>query len=201
MSYTPPPLWPCPRCGFYQPQSSMRCIQCGLQLTQEPPRADHSLRNVLVGLAALTVVIVVAGFALFQMLSSRGPTTPGATQPPRPQATFATLSERDWAQIVKSPDAHRGEGYVVYACVTQFDAATGPASFRANASWQNEQYSFAGDNAWFEGSASLLNDVVKDDELQMRVTVTGAYSYSTQIGGQTTVPAFQVVGIDLKERC
>jgi hypothetical protein len=112
-----------------------------------------------------------------------------------------SLGEHDWQLLVKSPDTSRGRGYVVFACVTQFDSATGSTAFRANASWHREEYSFAGDNAWFEGSASLLSDVVEDDQLHLRVTVIGSYSYSTQIGGQTTVPAFQVNGIVQKSRC
>lgn len=190
--YPAPQLWPCPRCGFYQPQTNTRCPQCGLQLAPEAP-PSHAVRNVVVGVVAVVLVLVLLG-------ANYRPGTVGSGQPPA-ASTFAALSEREWALVVKSPDAYIGRGYIIFACVTQFDSATGSAAFRANASWHREEYSFSGDNAWFEGSASFLSDVVEDDQLQMRVTVIGSYTYSTTLGGQMTVPAFRVNGIIQKSRC
>jgi hypothetical protein len=42
------------------------------------------------------------------------------------------LTERDLALLVKSPDSHKGKIIVLYARITQFDAATGLCTFRAN---------------------------------------------------------------------
>ena len=42
------------------------------------------------------------------------------------------------------------------------------------------------------GQSNILTNVVKGDLVTMHVEVIGAYSYDTQIGGNTTVPQFQV---------
>ena len=47
-------------------------------------------------------------------------------------STYTSLSPRDFALLAKNPEAWKGRKVVVYGLVTQFDAATGPSSFRAD---------------------------------------------------------------------
>jgi hypothetical protein len=123
--------------------------------------------------------------------------------PPPPKATsYAKPAARDWAKIVKAPDNYIGKGYVVWACITQFDAATGTDSFRADASYKNLGDSwYTGDNSLFNGTTDQLSDFVTDDIVEMNVTSLGSYSYDTQAGGNTTVPLFQVDKITRKGSC
>jgi hypothetical protein len=131
--------------------------------------------------------------------------TPEPTPEPtaKPVAiTYAKLTSRNWAKIVKAPDKYIGKGYQIWACVFQFDAATGPGSFLANASHKRQEYwSLYGENSWFNGAESKLADIVEDDIVVMNVVSTGSYSYDTQAGGNTTVPAFDVVKITRKGSC
>lgn len=128
--------------------------------------------------------------------------TPAATPKPTPKLTYAKLSNRAWAKIVKSPDRYIGKGYVLWACIWQFDAATGPGSFLAQASNRKLSYWWTdGENAWFDGSAAKLADFVEDDVVYMKVVVEGSYSYDTQAGGNTTVPQFRIVSISRKGGC
>lgn len=56
--------------------------------------------------------------------------------------TYATLSDRSWAKLVKSPDAYIGKGYVIWGCIFQFDAATGDEGFLAQAANKKLTYWF-----------------------------------------------------------
>jgi hypothetical protein len=134
---------------------------------------------------------------------SEAPADPTAAPPPPAKAkSYATPNDRQWAQIVKSPDKYVGKGYHVWACITQFDAATGADTFRGDASNKKEEYwSLYGDNSLFSGTESQLADYVTDDIVIMNVTSLGSYSYDTQIGGNTTVPLFQVDSIGRKGSC
>jgi hypothetical protein len=129
--------------------------------------------------------------------------TPESTVEPTPKPiSYAKLTDRQWAKIVKSPDDYVGTGYQVWACITQFDAATGRDAFRGQASNANEEYWFSnGENAYFSGDESRLEDFVTDDLVFMKVTSLGSYSYDTQTGGSTTVPAFHVDAISAKGSC
>jgi hypothetical protein len=120
------------------------------------------------------------------------PLPPVAT--PRPPTVYGKLSARGWAQVVKAPDNYIGRAYQVWACITQFDAATGEDAFRGDASYgYTTNYGiFQGDNSIIQGNAAMLSAFVKDDVVAMNVIVLGSYSYDTQIGGSTTVPSFQV---------
>lgn len=117
--------------------------------------------------------------------------TPESTPKPKP-VTYAKLSDRSWAKVTKSPDKYLGKTYVLWACITQFDAATGTDSFRADASNKRREYWYEGVNTMFTGTAAQLEDVVTDDIVLMNVKSLGSFSYDTQIGGNTTVPHFEV---------
>jgi hypothetical protein len=125
--------------------------------------------------------------------------TPEITPKPTPKPTpvsYVALTSRAWALLVKAPDNYTGKAYKVYGCITQFDAATGTEQFRAQASYQNEDYWYTnGANALFSGVESKLADYVEGDIVSMKVMSLGSYSYDTQNGGNTTVPLFMVVSI------
>jgi hypothetical protein len=123
--------------------------------------------------------------------------TPEPTVAPPPLPTsYATLTARAWSLLVKAPDNYIGKGYKVWACITQFDAATGLDSFRGQASYAKQAYWFTdGVNTFFTGDEAKLSTFVQDDIVYMTVVAAGSYSYDTQNGGNTTVPLFQVVSI------
>ena len=109
---------------------------------------------------------------------------------------YRKLTKRGWQRLVKAPDRSLGKRYNLFACITQFDTATGGDSFLAQASNKHQRYWFTdGDNALFSGDASRLDDFVQDDIVSMKVTSLGSVSYDTQTGGNTTVPLFEVDSI------
>ncbi len=114
---------------------------------------------------------------------------------------FSEPSKRAWAKIVKAPDNFLGQGLKVWACITQFDAATGEESFLGNASYKKLKYWYQGENSMFTGAANRLADFVEGDVVVMNTVGLGSFSYETQIGGNTTVPLFQVVKITRKGSC
>ncbi|MGW3859346.1 hypothetical protein [Micromonospora arida] len=125
------------------------------------------------------------------------PSPTEAAPPPKPKPpSYKTLTERQWKLIAKDPDGYLGKTYVVYGRVTQFDAATGSDSFRADVAHRRmaEEYDYE-TNTILNGSASDLDNLVEDDIFRANVTVLGSFSYDTQIGGETTVALLQVDSI------
>jgi hypothetical protein len=99
-------------------------------------------------------------------------------------------------------DKYTGKGYLVWACITQFDAATGDDSFRAQAGYTDLLYWYTdGDNAIFTGDAGKLAAFVQNDVVYMHVIGAGSTTYDTTLGGSTTVPTFQVTSITRKGTC
>ncbi|WP_181541028.1 hypothetical protein [Micromonospora saelicesensis] len=125
------------------------------------------------------------------------PSPTKAAPPPKPKPpSYKTLTERQWKLIAKDPDGYLGKTYVVYGRVTQFDAATGTDSFRADVAHRRmaEDYDYE-TNTILNGSESDLDNLVEDDIFRANVTVLGSFSYDTQIGGETTVALLQVDSI------
>jgi len=109
-------------------------------------------------------------------------------------ATYKSMSARNFALLVKNPDAHIGEKLVIYGYISQFDAATGTATFLA-------QVASVRKADWYEydenvmATAADANDftrVVEGDKVTLYVEVMGSFSYDTQAGGNTTVPQVRV---------
>jgi hypothetical protein len=120
------------------------------------------------------------------------------TLEPPPPTPHREISARDWQLIAKAPDSHMGERITVYGHVFQFDSATGPESFLARVDGVRHGRSYEYDtNAALVGSAAMLENVVEEDMFRADVTVLGSFSYSTQIGGSTTVPRLQVDKIEV----
>lgn len=192
-----------------------------------PPRKKRSTGQkillVIVGLFALGVISNALGGG-----STEPTTTPAGTAAPTtaapaavvpattetPKATEATaapttvkpkpivyrnISARQWALIAKNPDAHDGDHIIVYGQVTQFDAATGTDTFRADVDGvvHPKEYGYVDypTNTILYGDASKLGDLVEGDLFTAKVRVAGSQSYDTQIGGNTTVPLLQITTI------
>jgi hypothetical protein len=127
---------------------------------------------------------------------------PTARPKPTPKPSYKKLGKRAWQKLVRSPDDHIGERVQVWACISQFDAATGSDSFRAQAWYKRTPYWWTdGDNVFFMGDADDLDDFVEDDAVWMNAMVVGAYSYDTTIGGSQTVPLLLVDKIKHKGSC
>jgi hypothetical protein len=179
------------------------------------------------GAAALVAVLAVGGLMLLAQGSSNSPTASGATSTPFvaartttvgptaspvptptpppllvTPASYQQLGSRGWAQLMKSPDDYLGQGYIVWACISQFDSATGPGAFRGQAYYKNAEYWYLdGTNAVFVGDEGTLRPFVQDDVVLMNTIDLGSYSYETTIGGTLTVPEFAVVKITRKGSC
>jgi hypothetical protein len=158
----------------------------------------------------LVAVAIIAGCSVMtsKSLQSTSVTNGGGSNAPAAasgsgasQAQIAAavpMSDRDLALLVKNPDSYKGKTAVVYAKITQFDAATGTCKFRADIahavmedSWDYKHNSILTGGDGGEACPDLAG-FVEDDIVRMTVTSTGAYNYDTQIGGSTTVPAFHV---------
>lgn len=110
------------------------------------------------------------------------------------KSTYKELSSRDLALMVKDPDAHAGNRYVLYAHIWQFDAATGTDAFlmRADTVQHNYSYEFEHNMLATAGEPDLFAELVEGDIVRVHLQVLGAHSYDTQIGGNTTVPMVRV---------
>ncbi|MGH3502866.1 MAG: hypothetical protein ACRDQA_18530 [Nocardioidaceae bacterium] len=121
--------------------------------------------------------------------------TQPATHKPDPKP-HKHVSVRKFRKIAKDPDSYLGKRVIIFAEVTQFDSATGTDAFLAYAGAEKKrpEYGFVDytQNTMFTGTEHQLGDVVQGDLVKVRATCLGSLDYDTQIGGQTTVPMFQV---------
>lgn len=150
------------------------------------------------------------GTAAAEKTESNTTEVPAESAKPAPEtpaedelSEFVELNSREYALLVKDPDGHVGESIIIYGVVTQFDAATGTCSFRANTSNTQQTNSFdystntmliAGDGT---SDCPVVSDIVQEDHVKLWVTSLGSYTYDTQIGGSTVVPLFEILKLDL----
>jgi hypothetical protein len=226
--FNPPPNWPTPPSGWvppsgWQPDPAWGPLPEGWQLWVDEPAAGTPgaygfapplpgktprtprKRKRTVWLVILGVVIALfAGCAIIgsslgssstaSQLEAKSPSSVSQAQ----IDAAKELSERDLALLVKSPDSYTGKTIVIYARITQFDAATGKCIFRANVSHKKMKNSWEyGENSIFRGgdgdsNCPALEGFVADDEVRITATSLGSVSYETQLRGNTTVPSFQV---------
>lgn len=225
--FNPPPNWPKPPAGWvpppgWLPDPAWGPPPEGWQLWVDEPAAEtHGTYGLVPPLPAkaprppkkrkrtllVVLLVVVALFAGCAIIGSSIGSSSTKSQlesknrSPAPQAQVdaaTELSERDLALLVKTPDSHTGKTMVVYARITQFDAATGKCIFRANISHKKMESSWEyGENAIFRGGdgdseCPSLEGFVADDEVRITATSLGSISYETQMRGNTTVPSFHV---------
>jgi hypothetical protein len=116
--------------------------------------------------------------------------------------TYAKLAKADWTKVLSAPARSLGNGYQVWACITQFDTTTGRESFRAAASYRKEPaWARLAANAAFNGTEKQLAVFANGDVVQMNVVGLGPVSYPTQANGTMTVPTFFVTRIAKKGSC
>jgi hypothetical protein len=124
-----------------------------------------------------------------------------AAVPAAPLQPARKISARDWQLLAKNPDAHVGERVIVYGQVVQFDATTGTEGFRANVDGveHKPKYGYADydTNTILHGDSASLGQVVEKDLFKAEVTVGGALSYETTLGGNLTVPQLTVTKISV----
>jgi hypothetical protein len=166
--------------------------------------AVGSAANETSGTAAPTATVTVTATATATSKATEDPSPkPTKTTKPTPKKheprieSAARVSKRQWAKIVKKPESYKGDKYIIYGQVTQFDSATGDDSFLADTAHRNTMsYDFFdGENTLLTGTAKQLDDLVEDDVFRASVTVLGDMDYDTQIGGNTTVPLLEVNSI------
>ena len=168
------------------------------------PRAKRHVQHADVKLLTTYAAAAVAALALAPIAacsgSSPGATSPGATSTSTsptvsPQdldpATYQSLSSRDYALLVKDPDANKGRKIIVYGVVTQMDSATGNSQMRVDTDAQlGGDYS---QNTMIDAKdPSILAKVVKGDIVSMWCEVKGALTYDTTNNGHMTVPNYWV---------
>ncbi|MEU1844151.1 hypothetical protein [Micromonospora sediminicola] len=165
--------------------------------SDEPKTAAATVASVSPSSVAPTTAAPTTAAPTTAVPTSAAPSPTKTTPPPKPKPpSYRTLSARQWKLIAKNPDAYLGRHYVVYGRVTQFDAATGTDTFRADVAHRRmpDEYDYE-TNTMLSGSESGLADLVEDDIFRANVSVLGSYSYDTQIGGETTVPLLLVDSI------
>ncbi|HET6732672.1 hypothetical protein [Mycobacterium sp.] len=110
------------------------------------------------------------------------------------RSTYESVSAREFALMAKNPDSWAGRKIVVYGVITQFDAATGTTTFRADTgpAPAADPYDYDQNTFITAHDAGMVANFVETDMVTMFVEVQGAFTYDTQIGGSTTVPSLQV---------
>ena len=103
-------------------------------------RVNHPLGKALLITGAIIFVLVVACVAAVVVIGgshgTKNNTASSTTHRPSAQdldpSTYQPISPRDYALLVKNPDAAKGRKLIVHGVVTQFDPATGTSDFRAD---------------------------------------------------------------------
>ncbi len=169
-------------------------------ITAPAKKRRDPIRTILTIAGVILVVVVGISFlsggtepARNGSTASETPADPDFTNP----ATYAELTERDLQVVVKDPEVAVGEKYVIYGDVSQLDAATGDSFMRVKATATPDSKAY-GDNVVVNvEDPQLLVPVVSGDAVKLFVTVVGALSYDTQIGGRTTVPEFTAAIVEV----
>jgi hypothetical protein len=78
------------------------------------------------------------------------------------------LRKRQWAEVVKSPDAYEGKQYVIYGQVTQFDSATEADTFRADTAHKDTT-----NDGFFDGKAPSSLEMRQTCQTSWRTTFSG----------------------------
>lgn len=163
-----------------------------------PPIPPRKKRHPVLITLGVVAVIVIAFFAVAIAVGGKDTASDTASSDPAflDRATYRPVSERDLQLIVKDPEKASGDKIVIFARVAQADSATGSSTIRVNVRAVQESTEF-GDNAVVVvDDPSILEPIVADDQVRLYVTVEGAQSYDTQIGGRTTAPKFTAAIIE-----
>ena len=170
------------------------------------PRS-RSTRPPLVLIAIAILVAGCGGISLPDLAAAPSlAAVPEVTPRPAPSfklpKSYAKLAKADWTRALDAAERTVAKGYQVWACITQFDTATGRESFRAAASYRKEpSWSRLATNAYFNGTEKQLASISPGDVVQMNVVGLGAFAYPTTANGSTTLPTFYVAKVSRKGSC
>jgi hypothetical protein len=183
--------------GYWQPPSGPYQQPPGAPY--QPPSPQKKRRRglkITLGIAGGLIVLIILIAALGSGSSDSTGGSSSGTAAVAACSSHHRITAREWLQIAKDPDAHAGECLIVYGEVTQFDSATGNATFRADtgAVRQHPQFGVVTypTNTMLTGRSAQLASLVEGDLFTARVTVLGHVDYDTQIGGNTTAPSLRV---------
>jgi hypothetical protein len=90
----------------------------------------------------------------------------------------------DYDQLMKNPDAHKGEHVVYHGQIFQIQDAGGFGIMLLSVT--DEGYGIWDDHVWVDYAQPVQG--AEDDFITVYGVVTGGKSYETQIGGETYVP-------------
>lgn len=205
---TQPPTPPPPPGWYPDPEGSGQRYWDGrawsaASVAPTPHKSSGLKVLLIVGAAAFVLlggcvaVVAVVGSSRHQSAAQSEGQKPSAEQLDPTQ--YQPISPRDYALLVKDPDAAKGRKLIVYGVVTQFDAATGTSEFRASTGAERveHRYDYGVNTMIHAPDPAILKNVVKKDLVTMHVEVAGTDSYDTQIGGHTVAPKFNVYIIDV----
>lgn len=178
----------------WQPRYPAQPYRAPSQWVPSPPpkrkswvRRHKILTCLIVGAAVLIVIIAAATGLGARKLAAASLAA---------CTSHHAVTERQWLQITKDPDAAKGQCVTVYGQVTQFDSVTGDNAFRAQAGGVTVSTAFGvaayPTNTLFEGDGAALSALVQGDLFTAQVTVAGTKSYDTTLGGSTTAPLLRV---------
>lgn len=156
----------------------------------------------IICLCLVPVTIIGALVAsLVQFAGDYDGTAEPLTVGPVDESNYPAADERTLALVAKDADDHVGGRMAVYGRITQFDKATGDCSFRAEIGHEQTDSMWGYDhNSYFTAGAATCDDLdeyVEEDHVKILATVHGVETYSTMIGGNTSVPRFQVDQIEV----
>jgi hypothetical protein len=117
-------------------------------------------------------------------------TTPVVSPEDLDPATYEAITPREFALLVKNPDASIGRKVVLYGLVTQFDTGTGQDSFRARTGAEIGDY--RQNSIFYAKDPSILSQVVARDAVTIWCKGNGTETYKTTHNGVETVPKFWV---------
>jgi hypothetical protein len=150
--------------------------------------------------ATATVTETVTGpTATASPTATQEPPANRTTATPKPTSTAESAeavrpTRREWAKVVKNPEAYSERRYIIYGQVTQVDSPTGKDTFRADTAHMDptDSGNIDGANTILTGDEDDLSNLVKGDIFRASVTVIGSFDYDTQMGENTTLPYLTV---------
>lgn len=114
--------------------------------------------------------------------------TPKPTPTPIDPAQYkASCQSIPYVQLKKDPDSMHGTHITYVGQITQYDSNTGLSHMRVYVT--DEGYGFWTDDILVDVPTNLTqNSFVEKDKIQIWGEVIGAYTYTTQMNGQRTIP-------------
>jgi hypothetical protein len=192
-----PPQWA--PMGAVPPQAGP--VPPPVPVPQKPKRSHGKLVALGLLVLGLLAACVMTGGQAGSTSSGSGAGPAAAPAKPAELAPAKAVTAREWQLIAKDPKGHAGQRIVVYGQVVQFDATTGTRGFRANVDGieHKPEYGYADydtNTILHSDDEAMLAQVVQDDLFKAEVTVAGAKSYETVMGGTMTAPELTVTKIE-----